>query len=352
MAKINLFKKFTAWEYWPSFMFYVPNLPYALYLVTKARNFTVYSAVNPAIKSSGNGTESKFETLKLIPDEYKPSSIFVSSKRSFETVVQELHKQGIDYPIIAKPDIGFRGMLVEKIHSDHELKVYLEAYPLNIILQEFIDLPNECGIFYHCMPNAEKGTISSLTLKSFLSVQGNGISTLAELVAFDKRAQHYTKMLEVKHKDRWYSIPEKGRIVLLSDIGNHIKGTQFINGNHLITPRMEEMMDAVNEKIEGWYYGRLDVKYTSMEALEKGEGFIILEINGIISEPTHMYDSYNTTYFQALKSIRDHWNYVYNIGLINIKNGVKTKDFFEFWKEIKWLIKYSKKVKKLSETSR
>ena len=52
------FKKLTNWEYWPSYMFYVPVVPYAIYLALKSRSFGFFSAVNPAIEGSGNGLES------------------------------------------------------------------------------------------------------------------------------------------------------------------------------------------------------------------------------------------------------------------------------------------------------
>lgn len=349
MFKLKFFKKFTEWEYWPSYMFYIPNLPYAFYLALKSRNFTFYSAVNPSIKSSGNGTESKFDTLKLVPSSYKPKSIFVSVDRNFEAVIRALHKHGIDYPIIAKPDVGFRGLLVEKIYSDELLKKYLDSYPVPIIIQEFIDLPNECGIFYSRLPNHKKGKITSLTMKSFLSVTGDGVSNLSKLIAYDKRAQHFTAMLRIAHQAKWYSTLKKGETYLLSDIGNHCKGTQFINGNHLIDDKLTEALDTFNKKIKGWYYGRLDVKYNTLEELKEGKNFIVLEINGIISEPTHIYDPYNATYFQALRSIRAHWDIVYNIAKINMEQDNAPKKFKIFWDEIRWLNNYVKKVKKLTK---
>lgn len=351
MFKFGFIKRFTQWEYWPSYMFYIPNLPYALYLTLKGGNMTLYSAINPSIKNSGNGTESKYKTLKLIPNHLKPKTIFVSEKREMEQVLIKLHKIGIDYPLIAKPDIGFKGLLVQKIYSDTELDQYLKAYPLPIILQEFIDLPNECGVFYHRLPHSKKGEITSLTLKSFLSVTGNGVSTLEDLVRFDKRAQHYLKMLQKNHQRKWHSIPDKGKVVLLSAIGNHAKGTQFIYGNHLIDSRLENVFDEVNKQIKGWYYGRMDIKYQSIEELKEAKNFCILEINGTISEPTHMYDVYHTTYFEALKLIRQHWYYIYQIGVQNLEKGVPSKKFFTYWKETFWLIGYVKRVTKLAKTA-
>lgn len=331
-------------------MFYIPNLPYAVYLGIKAKNFSFYSAVNPAIKSSGNGTESKFETLKLIPEKYRPNSLFVSKEREFDTIIRDMHKKGIDYPIIAKPDVGFRGMLVEKINSDVALKKYLDNYRLPIILQEFIDLPNECGVFYYRIPGKDKGVINSLTFKSFLSVVGNGISTLKELVNFDKRAQHYVEQLKKIHAERWNGIPLKGEKVLLSVIGNHARGTQFLNANHYIDAKLVQTFDKLNSEIDGWYYGRLDIKYNTWEELKNGENYKIIEINGAISEPTHIYDSYTTSYFNALKTFRTHWDIIEEIATVNLKNGIPSKDFKEFWREILWLNKYTKKVKKLAKS--
>ncbi len=186
-------------------------------------------------------------------------------------------------------------------------------------------------------------------MKSFLSVMGDGISSLENLIAYDNRAQHYVKMLEKDHKENWNRILGKGEIILLSVIGNHCKGTQFINGNHLIDEKLTETLDRISHQIIGWYYGRLDVKYNTLEELREGENFIILEINGIISEPTHIYDPYHATYFQALTAIRRHWKYIYNIAKINLQNGVPSKNFFVFWREIKWLKTYVKNIERLTK---
>lgn len=45
-------------------MFYIPNLTYAFYLAFRAGHSVFFSAANPGIKSSGNGSESKFEIKK------------------------------------------------------------------------------------------------------------------------------------------------------------------------------------------------------------------------------------------------------------------------------------------------
>ena len=330
-------------------MFYVPNLPYAFYLAAKAKHSAFFSAANPSIKSSGNGTESKFETIKLIPEKYKPKTIFVSSDIKFITIIDLLKKKNINFPVIAKPDIGYRGLLVKKIYNLEELNIYLTKYPINIIIQEFLDHKNECGIFYHKNPNAEKGKITSITLKKFLSVIGNGDSTLKELILQDKRAKRYLELFTEIHQEKLNSIPKKGKKVKLTAIGNHSKGTQFLCGGHLITKKLEQTFDSLSNEIAGWYYGRIDIKYNSFEDLENGENFKILEINGIISEPTHIYDSDNYTYFQALKAIRTHWKSLYDVATTNHKDyKVQYKSSKKFIQEMFELRAYTKRIKSLS----
>ena len=332
-------------------MFYIPILPYAFYLGLKARSTTFMSAVNPGIKNSGNGTESKYKTLELIPDKYKPRSILISKQRDFDTVIKTLHKAGIDYPLIAKPDIGFRGMLVKKIYSDTVLKSYLNKYPIAIILQEFIDLPYECGVFYYKCPNEEKGTINSLTLKSFLKVTGDGKTAIIDLIKEDERAVHYMDYIKLNDKINLNSILEKGKNLILSEIGNHAKGTQFINGNHLISEKLIATFNNVKEQLDGWDYGRLDIKYNSFEELEKGEKFVILEINGTIAEPTHIYDAEKSTYFEALKTLKKHWKIIYEISKTNKQNGIKVVPFLPFWKAVYQLKEYSKDLINLAKTN-
>lgn len=350
MKKNNTIQKITNWEHWPSAMFYVPNIPYAFYLALRAKHLAFFSAANPCIKSSGNGTESKYETILLVPEKHRPKSILVKPNDDFNEVLSKIQEQQISFPLIAKPDIGFRGLLVKKIASENELKSYLEKYPIDIIIQEFLDYENECGVFYHRNPNSDTGKISSLTLKRFLSVVGNGKSTLKELILKDERASLYIDLFSEIHKEKMNSIPKNEETIKLTAIGNHSKGTQFINGNHLISNKLINTFDKLSKEIPGWYYGRVDIKYNTFEELENGCDFKVLEINGIIAEPTHIYDAENYTYLEALKAIRTHWKSLYNIATENhTVFNTPYKNSLSFLNEIVLLKKYTKRIKKLSQ---
>lgn len=348
MANTRL-HKLLHWEHWPLLAFYIPNIPYAFVHGIVARNLVFYTAVNPGILNSGIGSESKFKTLQLLPDEYIPKSVLHEENSSIETTLKAIQQQDISYPMIVKPDIGFRGLLVKKIENEVALIGYLNKYPIDFIIQEFLTHENECGIFYYRHPNEEKGKVTSITLKEFLTITGDGISSIQKLVQSDERAFLYYDLIKDDPTIDWNFIPQKESSVKLSAIGNHSKGTRFINGNHLINKELEESLNKLNHRVNGWFYGRLDVKYNSLEELNQGK-FKILELNGILAEPTHIYDATDMTYWKALKTIRTHWKQLYRIARYNHKHeNVAYRKTLPFLKEMLALKAYSNRLKKLSQ---
>ncbi len=355
MKTKTFFTKLTQWEHWPTPMFYVPVLPYAFFQAAKVGSTTFYLNTNPAIKNSGDGTESKYKTICLVPEKHRPKSVLISVKEDFNLILDKISKEGIDFPLIAKPDLGFRGLLVKKINSADELKTYLNKNnSIEILIQEFLDYKEECGLLYYRLPNEEQGKITSITLKKFLSVIGDGKSTLSELIIADKRAFLYYDLLTNIHKEKMQSVPEKDKKVTLTVIGNHSKGTQFLNGNHLISKELEQAFDKFNKQIDGWYFGRLDIKYNSFEKLLKGEEFKVLEINGILAEPTHIYDASvkGASYFKALKAIKNNWKVITQIAIQNRKNHHLTSPKpLDYIKQMKALRVYAKTLTDLNKSN-
>ncbi len=317
----------------------------------KAKNLIFFLATNPVIRYSGSGTESKYKTVLLIPEKYRPKTVFIKADEDFNYVKSSIKKAEIAFPLIAKPDIGFRGFLVQKINDSDALKKYLQKNDIDILVQEYVDYTNECGILYARIPGEEKGRITSVTLKKFLTITGDGTSNLSDLILQDQRARVYYDYLKTIHKDHMDTIPKKGIEKVISVIGNHAKGTQFINGNHLIDDELVTTIDTFSKQIDGWFYGRLDIKYDTFEKVKKGENFKVLEINGIIAEPTHIYDpTSGATYFDALKELKKHWSIMNDIAISNHKfNKVKYPKLMPYLKDIAWLRTYSKKLKRLNK---
>lgn len=301
--------------------FYWPMVIYGPLLALRYRHPCFFSAANPALYISGLGLESKFETLQMFPAHLRPASIKVERGTGLSAVLREIGKAGLGFPLIVKPDVGFRGLLVGKVHSPQELGDLLEAHAIDFIVQEYLDYPEEVGVFYVRVPGEEKGRIVSLTLKSFLGVTGDGRLTVRELVSQDARALLQMARLEEIYPEIMGDVPEKDAFIRLGVVGNHSKGTRFINGNAEADERLAGVFDEVTREMKGFFYGRFDIKCQSLNALREGKDFKIIELNGIGAEPTHIYDQSRMTYPGALWTIIRHWTLVGRISSVNHAQG-------------------------------
>ena len=61
--------------------------------------------------------------------------------------------------------------------------------------------------------------------------------------------------------------------------------------------------------------------YNSFEELERGENFLLVELNGASSEPTHIYDPKHSLFF-AWKELARHIRYMFEISMLNHKKGI------------------------------
>ena len=56
----------------------------------------------------------------------------------------------------------------------------------------------------------------------------------------------------------------------LAVAGNYSQGAMFLDGAHLRTLALEESIDAITLKFEGFYFGRFDVRYADVGELKQG----------------------------------------------------------------------------------
>lgn len=308
--------KIKPYEYWPYWIFYAPFVPYWILRSVQSLSFSYFCKVNPGIKYGGFLDYSKFELMEQLPNEYKPKTILIQTK--------EKKINSLDFPFIVKPDLGERGVNVELIQSKKDWEDY--SLHQNSIIQEFIDLPLEFGVFYVREPKDENGKILSITGKEFLEFISDGKTTLKEFVSNHPRTASRIDYLKEKFINQWNQIPPKGDKLLLEPIGNHNRGTRFYDATDLITVELSATIDKLSKCIKGFYYGRFDVKSKSIETFKNGE-FIILEVNGANSEPTHIYDD-KFNLLQAYKEVKVHLDYQFKISKSNEKN-YRAKGFYQ-----------------------
>jgi hypothetical protein len=310
------------YEYWTWWIFFLPLAPYWFYLAIRNRSLTYFTTVNPCIPNGGVFGESKKDILDLIDKTYRPADIFVFKGESWEHVALKLTLAQINFPVVAKPDVGGRGFKVYKIETVAALKTYLEASLQPVIVQEFIDYDIELGVMYARMPNASSGQITSIVHKEFLHITGDGKSTVEQLLSQNLRARFSMDELRERLKEQWHIVPKKGETMFLQPIGNHCLGTKFLNANHLINEQLVKVFDKIAIPIEGFYYGRFDLKVPTWEDLYEGRNIKILELNGATSEPGHVYDP-NYTLWKAYRDIMYNMKTVADISALNMRRGIK-----------------------------
>lgn len=304
------------WEYWPFHVVYGPIYGYWFWLCIKARSFFFFNTSNPGIKNGGFLMERKHEIYALLPKSTYPATVYCPLSASLSSITADLEVAKMAFPLIAKPDIGMRGLRVKLLQNAHELAAYAQESPVDFLLQAYVPYPEEAGIFYYRLPGETIGHISGIVGKEFLSVTGDGRSSVRTLLTQDSRFFLQLPALELMMPEDLDLVLDSGQVKTLVPYGNHARGAKFID----ITPRGNpQLLSTINDiccRIPGFYFGRLDVKYNTWEELCAGEAFSIIEVNGAGSEPTHMYDPRHSLFF-AWKEIIKHWKILYNISRLN-----------------------------------
>lgn len=334
------------WEYWSFNAVYTWIMPVWVLLSIRARSFFFFAASNPGIEYGGFLMESKKKIYDIIPHQYYPKTAYFFVDTGTTAVLEQLREQHFIYPLIAKPDIGGRGRGVKKLHSEQEVIDYARSSPLDYLVQEFAMQPNEAGVFYYRYPNQQNGHISGIVNKELLGVTGNGRSTIRELLLKEKRFILQMPVLEKLYGEKLNEILPEGSAKELVPYGNHARGARFLDDSQLADEIFTQNMDLICKKIEGFYYGRLDIRYNTWEELKEGKNFSIIEVNGAGSEPTHMYDSGHSIFF-AWKEIIRHWIILWRISRINHKNGIPYLTWQQGMKMMRENKAFEKKLEKL-----
>jgi len=310
------------WEYWSFNTIYIPIYIVWIMLCIRARSFFFFAASNPRIKNGGFLNESKKDIYALVPAAYQPRTVFFSFPADTDKVLAALKKNGMNYPLIAKPDIGARGRGVKKLLSDDDVAGYLSVNTVDFHVQEFISFANEVGIFYYRDPEEQQGKISGIVRKEFLSVTGDGNASIRDLLKKKQRGILQLKKLEATDKNMLDEIPANNERRVVVPYGNHARGAMFVDDSATIDEALTKAIDGICRTIPEFYFGRLDIRYADWESLKSGSNFTVIEVNGAGSEPTHIYDPRHSIFF-AWKEIIRHWLILWRISRKNHKRGFR-----------------------------
>ena len=182
------------------------------------------------------------------------------------------------------------------------------------------------------------GSITSVVQKGFLYITGDGEKTLLELMKEEIRISNRLHYFETKYADQLEDVVPEGKKMYPEPIGNHCRGTTFYNANHIINDRLTRMFNDIALQIEGYYYGRFDLKVDSLEDLYAGKNMQIIELNGVSSEVAHIYDP-EYKLIQAYRDVFAHMKYIYKIARKNHENGVPYDSLWKFLSDLRMHLK-------------
>ena len=343
---VSRWKRITHWEFWPAWILYLALFPYLAYLALKHRSGTVFAAANPALPCGGLALEPKLISLNAL--ESSASVANFTPVENPEDVFDFLESESFDYPVVIKPDIGERGRGVAIAKSPEDVETYFSVLTENDIAlaQEFVGGP-EFGVFYYRYPEKETGRIFAVTQKEMLTVKGDGKETLEELILRHPRAICMAPVFLKRFEDELENVIPKGKIFSLTSLGTHSRGALFLDGAELITPELETEIDRISQHFEGFHFGRFDLKAPSVDDFKKGKKIRIIELNGVTSEATGMYDPKHS-FFAALATLQKQWKICFDIGAQNRERGspVPTvKDIFQNIREYRKMNRYETPVR-------
>lgn len=316
-------------EFWPGKLFYAPVVAWCIWLALRHGHPLALTASNPSFPAGGLVGESKLAIMGLARGHAKemiaPFAGFTVSEDRADTLARAelaLDAAKLSFPLVMKPDMGCRGVGVQLARQPCDLKRYIDAFPAGhaIVLQDYVPYEAEAGVFYIRYPGEAHGRIISITLKYFPHVTGDGTATLRQLIEADPRAGKLRHLYLPRHRDKLDRVVPAGEHVRLAFAGSHSRGTIFRNGTHLVTEAMERAFDRIADDIPGFHFGRFDLRAESINALQQGRDFRIVEINGAGGESTHIWDR-KTTLTEAYRALFQQFEHAFRIGAANIKRG-------------------------------
>jgi hypothetical protein len=117
-------------------------------------------------------------------------------------------------------------------------------------------------------------------------------------------------------------VPPIGAVIPLVEVGTHARGALFLDARRLITPAMTQAFEKISRSFAGFYFGRYDVRVPSVEDFQAGRNIRVLELNGVTSEATHVYDPHYRL-LDAWRDLMHQWRIAFEISARNQVRGIQ-----------------------------
>lgn len=369
-------ERWTRFEFWPGWIVYPLLIPTWVRGALRTGRPMAFTACNPGIEAGGGVVgESKYaimaalrrdaeraglpralaeavcETHLIEPGEpaeraRRVEELGASDDDPAGAAGRPLDRRGMSFPLILKPDAGYRGFSVRRISSRTQAEDYFRMMPRPALAQALHAGPGEVGVVWvreigqsgkAVNQQMQSGRIFSITLKEFPVLVGDGEHSIEELIWRHPRWRLQASVFFERWRGRLSEVLPAGERLPLAMAGNHCQGALFRDGAHLITPELEAAVDAIASCFRGRATEpsldmcRLDIRYGDEAALARGElePNSIVELNGTLGESTNIYDPDKPVSW-SLGVLREQWRLMYDLGGARARAGVEPMSMLGF----------------------
>lgn len=313
------------WHEIPMTVFYVPVFFAVFALMLKHRSVTAPLKANWDLKNGGLFPESKNNFAKRLPkgSKFNPVAKRLAGTLTTEQALRALQEFNEERgnstnKLVLKPDDGIQGKAVHIIDSETG---FIQVWETDAqkkgdwLLQDYVD-GVEVALFYIREKPEANGRIISMTWKHGFEVEGDGVSPIRELVNQTESDEPTRKRVLKYNLEKLDAVPDAKERLDLIPVRNHHLGATFQDISDWITPALEAALIKELDPIQGYNYGRLDVRVPNFNDLFRGENIKMLEANALYSEPVHAYDP-KYGLWDAYKIFFKYWGLAFRIGKSN-----------------------------------
>jgi len=336
-------KKIVAHEFWPFWFFYLPLVPWLIVLSVRHRPMS-FTCVNPGIRGGGGVVgESKSQICAAMRSTGNVAhSVLVraggAAAERAENVIAMLEADAAlgGYPVVLKPDASERGIGLRIAKSGDDVREYFRENAGDVQVQAYCAGPIEVGVLWSRVPPSSgrakvddwPGEMYSITRKTFPVITGDGRRTLEELIWHHPRHRCQADVFLKRFADRTDEVLDKGQTLQLGAAGNHSQGTMFSDGSDLLSDALAEAFEKIAQGFKdaengaGLDFGRFDVRAASEDDLRAGKNFTVIELNGVLSESTNLYDPSRSVVY-CYRVMFAQWRRVFRLGSARRAEGVR-----------------------------
>lgn len=310
------------WEFWPAWLYYAPIVVWILWLGLRYRRPTVFTAANPALDAGGVVGERKHQgllPLQAAAPDLVARCLLLDQGAAFNIVAALGFASQLGFPLVLKPDIGQRGRGVFIARDAGAVRDYLERHEGAVIAQRYVG-GEEFGVFIARMPGESPVRVLSIVHKTFPEVIGDGGSTLRELILAHPRARLSARLLLRAWAHALDTVPASGVRIPLVEIGSHCRGSLFLDATASATEALVATLTRLADALPGYCFGRIDLRAPSFDALRRGEGIQVLELNGVTAESAHIYHP-DTPLLTGYRAMFAQWSLAFAIGAAQAARG-------------------------------